>query len=237
MRTDRLIITYAPAPVGTDQTSNATNPPQCRRRGPAEQILGPRDVEVLCWLAEQYAARVDQLQVLLGCRERQAQRVVARLRAHGLVWSKRLTGHEPPWVTPTALGLQLTHTGFRLWAPGLTLLAHTAAVNDVRLHIQSRSPSSVWTSERQLAREKGTRGHLPDAVVLTDGQRVAIEVELTPKSKRRTIAIINGLCASYDTVLYFVSPQVRANLTKLTAGGRWPKLGIRELPTIVGERS
>jgi hypothetical protein len=192
---------------------------------------------VLCWLAEQYAARIDQLQVLLGCQERQAQRVVARLRAHDLVRSERLTGHEPPWVTPTALGLCLTNTGFRLWVPSLTLLAHTAAVNDVRLHIESRSPSSVWTSERQLAREQGTRGHLSDAVVLTDGQRVAIEVELTPKSKRRTIAIINALCASYDTVLYFVSPQVRTNLTKLATDGRWPNLGIRELPTIVGERS
>jgi hypothetical protein len=112
-----------------------------------------------------------------------------------------------------------------------------AAVNDVRLHIQSRSPSSVWTSERQLAREEGTCGHLPDAVVLTDGQRVAIEVELTPKSKRRTTAIVNGLCASYDTVLYFASPQVHTNLTKLAADGRWPNLGLRGLPTIVGGES
>lgn len=207
------------------------------RRAPQEQILGPRDIEILRWLAEQYAGRIDHIQGLLGCGERQAQRVIARLRAHNLVHYELLATREPRWVIPATAGLRLSLTGFRLWSPNLTLLAHCAAVNDVRLHIEGRSPDAVWTSERQLARKHGTKGHLPDGVVAVDGKRVAIEVELTPKSKARTTKIISELCAGYDTVLYFAAPDAHDNLAVLAATGKWPTFGIRELPTIVGEQS
>ena len=39
-------------------------------------VLSRRDVEVLAFVGEQYAIRVDQLTVLLGAGERTAQRVV-----------------------------------------------------------------------------------------------------------------------------------------------------------------
>ena len=208
-----------------------------RRRGPSEQILGPRDIETLRWLAEQYAGRIDHLQRLLGCGERQAQRVIARLRAHDLVRYELLAAGEPRWVIPAPAGLRLSLTGFRPWRPNLMLLAHCAAVNDVRLHIEERSPDAVWTSERQLARKQGTKGHLPDGVVLLEGKQVAIEVELTPKSKTRTTAIIIQLCSTYDTVLYFAAPDAHDNLTELAATGKWPTFGVRELPTIVGDES
>lgn len=207
------------------------------RRGPGEQILGPRDVELLRWLAEQYAGRIDHIQGLLGCGERQAQRVVARLRAHNLVHYELLAAREPRWVIPAAAGLRLSLTGFRIWQPNLMLLTHCAAVNDVRLHIEHRSPGCAWTSERQLARKHGTKGHLPDGLVTLDGKRVAIEVELTPKSKARTTSIIKELCSTYDTVLYFAAPSAHDNLLELAATGKWPTLGVRELPTIVGDRS
>jgi hypothetical protein len=200
------------------------------RRGPSEQILGPRDVEVLRWLAEQYAARVDHLQGILGCGERQTQRVIARLRARDLVHCERLSTHEPRWLLPTTFGLRLSLTGFRPWHPHLALLAHCGAVNDVRLHIERRSPEAVWTSERQLGRKYGLKGHLPDGVVLLEGKTVAIEVELTPKAKPRTARIIDGLCAGHDSVLYFASPEARESLLKLAANNRWPSLGIRALP-------
>jgi hypothetical protein len=207
------------------------------RRRPSEQILGPRDIEVLGWVANQYAGRVDHLQHLLGCGERQTQRVIARLRARNLVHCERLSTREPRWLVPTPLGLRLSLTGFRPWHPHLVLLAHCAAVNDVRLYIEQRSPDAVWTSERELARKHGTKGHLPDGVVLDGDKNIGIEVELTPKAKKRTAGIIDRLCASYDVVLYFASPNAYENLTELAEGGRWPALGIRELPTLAREPS
>ena len=184
----------------------------------------------LCWLGEQYGARTDQIEVLLGCGPRTVQRVLARLRDAGLIDTHRLLVGDPTWVIPTGAGLRATGQGFGVWRPQVGLLAHVASVNDVRLHIQARSPESEWIPERILARERRAGEHLPDAVVLVDGQRVAIEVELTVKSQRRLTTILDELTGRFDTTLYFCAPGPHRQLTTLAHSGRWPALGVRELP-------
>jgi DNA-binding transcriptional ArsR family regulator len=205
-----------------------------RRRGEYE-LLRRRDLELVGWLGEQYGARTDQLEVLLSCGPRTVQRVLSRLRGAGLVTTRRLLVGEPAWVIPTSTGLRAAGTGFGVWQPRLGLLAHTAAVNDVRLHIQSRSPESEWIPERLLARERQAGEHLPDGVVLVDGQRVAIEVELTVKSQRRVTAILDELIGRFDTVLYFCAAGPHRQLTGFAESGRWPTLGVRELPELSTE--
>jgi hypothetical protein len=199
------------------------------RRG-GHETLRRRDLDLLVWLGEQYGARFDQLEVLLECGPRTVQRVVGRLRDAGLVTTRRLLVGEPAWVIPTGAGLRAAGLGYGMWQPRIGLLAHVAAVNDVRLHVQARAPQSEWVPERLLARERQAGQHLPDGVVLTDGQRVAIEVELTVKSQRRVTAILDELTGRYDTVLYFCAPGPHRQLTQLAETGRWPKLGVRELP-------
>jgi hypothetical protein len=194
------------------------------------EVLRRRDLVVLGWLAEQYGARVDQLGVLLGCGPRTVQRTVARLRAAGLVRTERVLVGEPAWVLPTAAGMAACGSGFGVWRPRVGLLAHTAAVNDVRLHIQARAPATEWVPERVLARDRGAGEHLPDGVAITDGTRVAIEVELTVKSRRRITAILDELAGRFDATLYFCAAGPHRQLTELSGSGRWPGLGIRELP-------
>jgi hypothetical protein len=200
-----------------------------RRRGEHE-LLRRRDLELVGWLGEQYGARTDQLETLLDCGPRTVQRVIARLCDAGLVTTRRLLVGEPAWVIPTSTGLRTTGHGFGVWQPRIGLLAHTAAVNDVRLHIQTRSPESQWIPERVLARERQAGEHLPDGVVLVDGQRVAIEVELTVKSQRRLTAIVEELTGRFDAVLYFCAAGPHRQLTGFAESGRWPTLGVRELP-------
>jgi DNA-binding MarR family transcriptional regulator len=192
-------------------------------------LLHPREVVLLGWLGEQYAARADQLEVLLGCGPRSVQRVLARLRDAGLVSTYRLLVGEPVWVTPTRAGLRACGCEFKVWEPKLGLLHHTRAVNDVRLHVQARSPSSRWVCERALARERRPGEHLPDGVVLTGGQRVAVEAELTVKSERRVRAILEELTARFDLVLYFCAPAPYRQLSALAGSGGWPTLGVRAL--------
>jgi hypothetical protein len=199
------------------------------RRG-GHETLRRRDLEVVGWLGEQYAARTDQLEVLLDCGPRTVQRVLARLRDAGLISTRRLLVEEPAWVIPTTAGLRAAGHSFGVWHPRVGLLAHVAAVNDVRLHVQARSPESEWISERVLARERRAGEHLPDGLVLVDGQRVVIEVELTVKSQRRLTGILDELAGRFDTVLYFCAPGPHRQLTTLADSGRWPALGIRELP-------
>lgn len=199
-------------------------------RRPAGELLRPRDLEVLTWLGGQYGARMDQLEMLLESGPRTVQRVVHRLADHRLVRVHRLLYGKPAWVVPTGLGHRVSGDGFRAWSPNLGLLAHVAAVNDVRLHIQDRSPQTVWIPERTLARDRRAGEHLPDGLVVLDGREIAVEVELTVKSSQRLEAIIGELTARYTTVLYFCAPAVHRRLTELAAGGRWPGLAIRELP-------
>ena len=199
------------------------------RRGEHE-LLRRRDIEVLDWLAEQYAARIDHLEVLLGAGPRTVQRTLARLRAAGLIRTQRVLVGEPAWVLPTAAGMSACNSGFGVWRPRIGLLNHVATVNDVRLHIQGRAPSTEWIPERVLARDRQAGEHLPDGIAITDDRRVAIEAELTLKSRRRITANLDDLNARYDAVLYFCAPSTHRQLTELAATGRWPTLGVRELP-------
>ena len=51
------------------------------------------------------------------------------------------------------------------------------------------------------------RAHRPDAVVrVDDGRRVAVEVELTLKSRARMERIVGRLLTDYDAVWYFAAP-------------------------------
>jgi hypothetical protein len=206
----------------------AAGAPVERRSG--HETLRRRDLDVLCWLGEQYGARVDQLETLLDCGPRTVQRVTGRLRAAGLVTTRRLLVGDPAWVIPTSAGLRAAGQHFGAWQPRIGLLAHVAAVNDVRLHVQARSPESEWIAERLLARERRPGEHLPDGVVITAGRRVAIEVELTVKSQRRVTAILDELTRRFDAVLYFCAPGTHRQLTQLAETARWPTLGVRELP-------
>jgi hypothetical protein len=89
--------------------------------------------------------------------------------------------------------------------------------------------------ERALAREKRTpEAHLADGVVLLDGKRIAIEVELTVKSKRRVLGIADELLGRYDAVLYYCAPGPHRLLSELAREANWPSLGIRALPTTPG---
>jgi hypothetical protein len=199
-------------------------------RGCDRASLRRRDVELLSWLGEQYAARLDQVEAFEGCGTRTAQRTVARLRDAGLVATRRILVGEPAWVLPTSTGLRLARSPFSPWQPRLGLLSHVAAVNDVRLHVQSRAAGSEWVSERALLRERRAGQHLPDGVLLLDGRRVAIEVELTVKSRRRVSAILDELTGRFDAVVYFCTPPTERLLSEFAGTGRWPTLAVRELP-------
>jgi hypothetical protein len=207
-----------------------------KRRG-GHETLRRRDLDVLGWLGEQYGARVDQLEVLMGCGPRTVQRVTGRLRAAGLLTTQRLLVGDPAWVIPTGAGLRAAGQHFGSWHPRVGLLAHVAAVNDVRLHVRARSPESEWIPERLLARERQAGEHLPDGVVITGRRRVAIEVELTVKSTRRVTAILDELAGRFDAVLYFCAPGPHRQLTQLSETGRWPGLGVRELPSLIAGSS
>jgi hypothetical protein len=195
----------------------------------------PRDLVVLLWIAEQYGVRRDHLAVLLG-REAQAETQtpgrlgvttvndwVQRWKKAGVLESTRVLTGQPSWVWVTRAGLDHLELDYRLWEPKARGVEHLYAINEVRLLVEAREPEAQWHSER--ARRHGQpfvagqirAEHQPDAEVELRGQRIAIEVERSSKSKKRQPAILYQLARSYDRIWYFCPPAQEALIAKTIA--------------------
>lgn len=93
---------------------------------------------------------------------------------------------------------------------------HYMEVLNIYLKIHERLPESVWITERRLIRQKyenlrGNKEHLPDGVlVLPNERRIAIEVELTLKTRKRLLDILTDYVVDKDIheVWYFCSPTL-----------------------------
>jgi hypothetical protein len=194
--------------------------------------LNDRDVKTLGWLAEQYAIRLDSLQLLLGRAAYQAthvqgqvqtstaRRVVQRWRASGLVGCRKLFFGQPSWLWLTRRGLSEFDLAFQRWTPKVGQLQHLHEVNCVRLSIEAQYLTSVrWRCERMLRRQYRERKewHLPDGEVRTlSGATIGVEVELTPKSRPRVAKIVHRLAHQYDQIWFFVNPRTRPVITAAT---------------------
>ncbi len=234
--------------------------PKARRRrsdvGAVRQTA--RDVQLLTWIAQQYAVPMDLLAVLMGNRSMSsAYSLVNRWKKAGWVQSGQVDA-GPPWVWPT----QSTAAAFlerkvTNWRPGLARVAHLRAAAAVRLH-RTGADLTRWIGERELTTRKflgeGDRpGHRPDGIeVLSDGRRVAIEIELTPKNPQRYWSPVteSGLLlevanaardAGSREVAYWTTREVRPVLARAieqhdrVKGGRensirWHLMDIEEVP-------
>ncbi|SRR6266571_705045 len=182
-----------------------------RKRSDAGKVqLTERDLRVMTWIADQYAARTDQVRELLSpadslISETRLRQILARWSAGGWIASRRWLADEPLWIWITSAGLRLLGLDelYSPMVPAATRLHHIYAVNEVRAYIERRtSPEKPrsWRSERTLragldSSKKGRKiGPLPDGEVLYSGHRVAIEVELSTKKREDLVSKLARLC-------------------------------------------
>jgi uncharacterized protein YjiS (DUF1127 family) len=171
--------------------------------------LARRDAVGLEFIAEMYGAQLDQLAGLLGLTTRQVNALAADWAERKLACCAILSP-GPPWVWPTRAGLQACGLRYPAAPPALPRLAHIRATAAVRLAMQAAPAyaegGAHWRSERRLRSRLGRLGareHLPDAevhwpdvgVLAWAGECWAIEVELTAKTLRRTMAIMREVLA------------------------------------------
>ena len=220
----------------------------------------------MLFAAEMYGLQLDQLAEVLAVSETRARAVAARWRARRHADSARL-GPGGPWIWLTRAGLARCGLPYAAAAPALSRLAHIRAVAAVRLALESaagyREAGAHWRSERRLRARVGgrlgLREHLPDgevhwpdtAAVAWAGECWAIEAELTPKTVRRTAAIMAELlsrtgdygCAAVQArvpgqpprharVLYVCAPAARHTVARArdTLGSAAARIEIRDLP-------
>jgi hypothetical protein len=211
-------------------------------RGGLRVKLSERDLEVLEWINAQYAVREDQLARLLGRSMKTAKRWARCRRDEGLCRREQLLRGDPGWVWLTAAGSRLTRSRLRPWRGHIGKLGHIRAVVDLRLYIEAKVPEATWVSERELfsrhaeklfSRDGHARGdvpHVPDAeLVLANGERHALEVELTRKSRHRLDAIITALVSDYDQVVYFCGPRIGETIAAAVSKEDTSRVSIREL--------
>jgi len=192
-------------------------------------LITQRDEELLRWVGEQYAVRLDQLQVLLG-RQAQAQTQVAGLVSEGTArrvvrrwvaagWAeRRKIGHrEPEWIWPTKAGMEVADLTYRAMEPRLALLKHIYEVNRIRLSVEARhGDAALWRSERAImpARQRAIEVHYADAEVEIRGVTIGLEIERTPKKPIDVAAIVAGLVREYRVIWYFVAPPALSGVQR-----------------------
>lgn len=215
------------------QTLVVEGPPR-RRADAGTYKASARDLALLRFVGEQFAVTLPQLARLMGRSEHAARWLRARWQHAGWAEGRVLLVGEPVFVWLTREGQRLANLDYKLWRPNPGALAHVAAVSEVRLYIRARRPDAEWVSERALARTGEAPGaagaHRPDGVVLTEGRRVAVEVELTQKKRQRSEQIARQLLSRYEAVWYFATPAPRGALSRLAESLGDHRLQVYALP-------
>lgn len=193
-----------------------------------------RDGELLRFVGEQYAITVPQLARLLVCSQRNVRLLRRRWLDAGWVHSRPLGWRAPASLWLTGAGIRACGSPYRSWRPNPGLAAHIEAVTDVRLLLDHELRLGRWCCERGLAQASPSRSlrrsHLPDAILERQDERIAIEVELTLKSRSRLQAIVDELAASYTRVWYFAAPSILAALDELAAESPWGNVHVHPYP-------
>src|SRR5205807_10542596 len=104
---------------------------------------------------------------------------------------------------------------------------------ELRLLLEREVRLGTWQCERSLAQSSPSRSdgrpHLPDAVLVND-KRIAIEVELTLKSRRRLATIVEQLSWDYDSVWYFAPERLRRTLFEFATTAPYDNVTIHRYP-------
>lgn len=197
--------------------------------------LSERDLRLLPVIAEQCTITQAQLAHLIDRSAHTARWLRQRWQRAGWIDGRVLLVGQPPFIWLTPRSQRACGVDFKPWHPNASgLLPHLAAVTDVRLYVEGRRPDVRWVSERILRRELALAGlrpeHVPDAEVQVGDQRVAVEVELTQKERRRTETVLSHLDCRYDVVWYFAAPAAHRHLERVVRRRGFDRMQLCELP-------
>lgn len=189
-----------------------------------------RDRELLAVIGEQFAVTVEQLGLLMGRSFSAGRWLRDRWLRAGWVESRQLVAGGPSFLWLTGEGRRVAGSPYRRWLPNPALIAHIEAVTDTRLLLERRLKLGEWECERSLAKtawsEEARQQHLPDAVLNTARGRIAVEVELTLKSRVRLDVIVSELAQRYSQVWYFAAVRARPALEAIVADMGWANVSV-----------
>ena len=200
--------------------------------------LTNRDIEILKFINEFGFCEIVQIEKKFGLKKPRCYQVMQRLIKANLVIHERVF-HARNGV------FYLTYQGATTCTdlPSIKNIPkdnylHQLTIIEIYFQLMHLFPQATWISERRMWREKDVYSvshrkgveHLADGVlVFPDDKQVAIEVELSMKSRKRIEDIIVSyvLHRRLKEVWYFCSPEIIERVRK--AAGKWDHVKIHGL--------
>jgi transposase len=204
-----------------------------------------RDDAIVTWVARMGAVSVSQLARRFGVGRAVSYALTKRLTDARLLERYETMPGDPSLIRATKKGIR--HVGLGLKQPPIRLaeVGHWLTTVDVALALERtygperiRSETEIRFEEQLLqeplasielgyTRDYKPRRHTPDLAILGDEKNVAVEIELSAKSRRRLDEIMGAyVSASHlGSVLYLCEPGlvkrgVEAAVERGFAGGR-----------------
>lgn len=196
--------------------------------------LTERDVEILRFINDFGFCEISHIGRRFQLKNLRSYKIMKRLIRGGLVAHERVFHNRPGAYFLTRAGAKYTPLP-PIYKIPKDLYKHQIAIIDVYFKLIQLYPDATWLSERVLKRDKftegfGRTGHLADGkLIMPDQKRVAIEVELTMKSRRRLEQIFRAytLQIAVKEVWYFCAPDVYSLMKQ--AAAKKPFIKIHQL--------
>ncbi|SFE28380.1 Replication-relaxation [Thermoanaerobacter thermohydrosulfuricus] len=170
--------------------------------------LTKRDLEILYWINRMRYVTVNQVAKKFKIGIWYTYKRLKKLCDDEYLYSLRIFRNKPGVYICTKKGAEIA--GSNLWAPkhyvNLANYEHDLKVVDLSIELERQGE---WISMRELRQDSRT-DMIPDGVLIKDGKKIAVEVELTKKSERNLKKKMNYYKRSidYDEIWYFVSSRV-----------------------------
>lgn len=201
--------------------------------------LTERDLALLRWINGHGFVTVRQAADWMGTCVQAGYRRLGLLHRGGFIERHRVFHGAERAHWPTDLGQTASGDGLsRLVGISPATYRHNQMLVDLAQAVADKT-GGHFTPERRLRHEKAIdgldrEGHVPDGLIqLGNKKPIAIELELTIKSRRRLEAIVDGyLRSDLGEVWYFVTDeQVRRKLEAVTDGYRMFKIRSWKAPS------
>ncbi len=180
--------------------------------------LTERDISILQFINEFGFCEMPQINQRFGLRKPRNYQVMNKLIRHHLIQHERIFYGKHGLFRLTAAGARFTFLPPLHRVP-LANYRHDLTVVNLYLKLKELYPGMRWISERKLKHDKyklgvGQQGHLPDGIMILDNKQIAIEVELSCKSKLRLEAILKAYAAQFSiqAVWYFCKESMQPRL-------------------------
>lgn len=181
-----------------------------------------RDIEILKFINQFGFCEITQIEKKFSIKKRRCYQVMQRLVQEKFVIHKRIFHGANGIFYLNKQGIKFSDF---LPGNGMTVASyhHQLAIIDLYFKLTEKHPEAQWISERRLKYEKltkgiGSTGHIADGLLIfPDDTQIAIELELTMKSKRRLEKIFRTYGGQFaiKEVWYFCSPDVLPKMKKL----------------------